>query len=113
MLFIDEQDNNEIVEIVHEGISSGCLEDHVVEQVVDGDRDLSFDGDCTFSFTNGSNLSIFQEVASKEDVKNEFLNLAKASFEFPVENSNKTVYVVRCVNDKFSWRVWFVQKKDS
>lgn len=95
VFIIDKHNNNEIVEDIDDNISSGCLKEHFEEQVVDGDRYLSFDGDGAFSFTYDSRLSIGQELARKGYVKKELFNIAiKASFEFHVKKTNKTIYVV-------------------
>ncbi|XP_073019502.1 uncharacterized protein [Primulina eburnea] len=72
-------------------------------------------GDNGYCFKDGSNLAIGQEFDTKEEVKkNVLFKLAiTASFEFDVVKSTKSLYSIKCVSDKCSWRVRVSKTKKS
>ena len=60
-----------------------------------------------YNFTNGSSLVVGQHFVSKDELKNRLHEVAINNyFEMRIINSFTSLYVVKCVDDKCTWRLW-------
>ena len=94
-------------EVLSQNVNSDNLERPDPEFVVGNDsRSTDIEASALYSFTDGSGFVVGQNFVSKEELKNRLHEVAiNNCFEMRIINSSTSLYVVKCVDDKCTWRL--------
>ncbi|XP_073067277.1 uncharacterized protein [Primulina eburnea] len=110
----DEVNDDTVARATDEVTPTDTLSHYVEHEPIEDEQNMLLAVDNGYCFQDGSNLAIGQEFDTKEEVKNVLSKLAiSASFEFNVVKSTKSLYSIKCVSDKCSWRVRVSKTKKS